>query len=58
MSKGQLPLTNPSDTLCTILVILALIFGGCQQSRVGEDEGEGGTPLKKQKQLLKQKTKI
>ena len=29
MSKGQLPLTNWSDTSYLILFILALLFGGC-----------------------------
>jgi len=29
MSKGQLPLTNWSDTQLTLLLILAVLFGGC-----------------------------
>jgi len=29
MAKGQLPLTNWSDFQLTILLILAVLFGGC-----------------------------
>jgi len=29
MAKGQLPLTNWSDFQLTILLILAILFGGC-----------------------------
>jgi len=29
MSRGQLPLTNYSDLQLTILLILAVLFGGC-----------------------------
>jgi len=29
MSRGQLPLTNWSNTQLTLLAILALLFGGC-----------------------------